>query len=402
MEDFANMASDWMWETDVDNRFTKISGAILLKSGFSPEHFIGTDPRDLDQLPENAGRFVEHRKDVEARRPFRDFVCCAYSHDGSLRWSRINGVPRYDREGLFLGYRGTGSDITAEVVARKAAEERKAAMEDFANVASDWMWETDANHAFTFMSNAIGDQTGADPDRYIGVNWFELESEPENATVFSKMRRAFDAHEPFANQVYKSFREDGETMWVRASGKPRFSDTGDFLGYRGTSSNITAEIEARQAADEQKAAMEDFANTASDWLWEVDADHIITMMSPAIESFTGKPPSAYIGMSRFDLFGAPDNAEILEDHKADIAAANRSPILFTNCIWTMVVSCGREPMESRVSATMEPFWVIVAPAPTSPKRSKRASRLRGARRNWPMRTALVALAPGHSATAQRW
>ncbi|MFN3227443.1 MAG: EAL domain-containing protein [Hyphomicrobiales bacterium] len=333
MEDFANMASDWMWETDADNRFTKISGAIHLKSGFSPDHFIGKDPRDLDQLPENAGRFDDHRKDVEARRPFRDFVCCAYSSDGSLRWSRINGVPRFDKDGTFLGV----TVLEYEVEARQAAEERKAAMEDFAKVASDWMWETDVNHAFTYMSTAIGDQTGADPDRYIGVNWFELENEPENAEVFAEMRRAFEAHEPFANQIYKSFREDGTIMWVRASGKPRFSDSGAFLGYRGTSSNITAEVEARRTADEQKAAMEDFAETASDWMWEVDADHIITMMSPAIENFTGKTPASYVGTSRFDLFVAPDNAETLEDHKADIAA--RKP--FSNFVYQLHLDDGR-------------------------------------------------------------
>jgi diguanylate cyclase (GGDEF)-like protein/PAS domain S-box-containing protein len=337
MADFARTASDWMWESDTEHRMTMLSEAVEVATGHPPSHYVGKSPFAFANDPENATVFEAHRKQVDAHEPFRDLVYKIKGADAKDRWLRINGVPRFDQGGAFLGYRGTGSNITAEVEAKRALEERKAAMEDFAKVASDWMWETDVNHAFTYMSTAIGDQTGADPDRYIGVNWFELENEPENAEVFAEMRRAFEAHEPFANQIYKSFRENGDIMWVRASGKPRFSDTGAFLGYRGTSSNITAEVEARRTADEQKAAMEDFAETASDWMWEVDADHIITMMSPAIENFTGKTPASYVGTSRFDLFVAPDNAETLEDHKADIAA--RKP--FSNFVYQLHLDDGR-------------------------------------------------------------
>jgi diguanylate cyclase (GGDEF)-like protein/PAS domain S-box-containing protein len=337
MADFARTASDWLWESDTDHNMVMLSEAVEVATGHPPSFFVGKSRFAFADEPENAALFKEHRKQVDAREPFRDLVYKIKAADGGDRWLRINGVPRFDQDGVFLGYRGTGSNITAEVEAKRALEERKAAMEDFANVASDWMWETDTAHTFTFMSAAIREQTGADPDRYIGVNWFELENVPGNAEVFADMRRAFDAREPFANQAYKGFREDGSIMWVRASGKPRFSDTGVFLGYRGTGSNITAEVEARKAADEQKAAMEDFAETASDWLWEVDADHIITMMSPAIEKFTGEPPTTYIGKSRFDLFVAPDNAEVLEKHRADIAA--RKP--FSNFVFQFLLDDGR-------------------------------------------------------------
>ncbi len=337
MADFARTASDWLWEADTEHNMTMLTEAVEVATGHPPSHYVGRSRFSFANDPENAAIFEEHRKEVDAHEPFRGLVYKIKGADCKDRWLRINGVPRFDPDGVFLGYRGTGSNITAEVEAKRALEERKAAMEDFANVASDWMWETNADHAFTFMSKAIREQTGADPDRYIGVNWFELENVPDNVEVFVKMRQAFDAHEPFANQVYKGFRDDGGIMWVRASGTPRFSDAGAFLGYRGTSSNITAEIDARKAADEQKAAMEDFANTASDWLWEVDADHIITMMSPAIESFTGQPSSSYIGISRFDLFVAPDNAEVVEGHKAMIAA--RRP--FSNFVYQLHLDNGR-------------------------------------------------------------
>jgi PAS domain S-box-containing protein len=172
---------------------------------------------------------------------FANFVCCAYSSDGSLRWSRINGVPRFDKDGTFLGYRGTGADITAEVEARRTADEQKAAMEDFAETASDWMWEVDADHIITMMSPAIENFTGKTPASYVGTSRFDLFVAPDNAETLEDHKADIAARKPFSNFVYQLHLDDGRVMWARANGKPRFTEDGTFLGYRGTSSNITEE-----------------------------------------------------------------------------------------------------------------------------------------------------------------
>ena len=54
-----------------------------------------------------------HLADLEAHRPFRDFEYVYAAEDGRTLHFRISGRPVYDDDGRFVGYRGTGSDVTA-------------------------------------------------------------------------------------------------------------------------------------------------------------------------------------------------------------------------------------------------------------------------------------------------
>ena len=62
------------------------------------------------------------RKDMEHHVPIRNFRCRAKDSSGAIRYLRINGVPTFDANGVFGGYRGTTVDETAEVSARQEAE----------------------------------------------------------------------------------------------------------------------------------------------------------------------------------------------------------------------------------------------------------------------------------------
>jgi hypothetical protein len=54
-----------------------------------------------------------------------------------------------------------------------------------------------------------------------------------------------DAHRPFRNFVY-TINGAGSPAYVQTSGKPIHDASGNFLGYRGTGTNITAKIRAGQ------------------------------------------------------------------------------------------------------------------------------------------------------------
>jgi C4-dicarboxylate-specific signal transduction histidine kinase len=62
---------------------------------------------------------------LEARQPFRDFVYRAARGNGSLVYYKISGKPIYDAKGGFLGYRGTGTDVTALRTAEAEARENE-------------------------------------------------------------------------------------------------------------------------------------------------------------------------------------------------------------------------------------------------------------------------------------
>jgi diguanylate cyclase (GGDEF)-like protein/PAS domain S-box-containing protein len=122
--DFAEAASDWLWETDAAGRFTYLSERHAVVLGVAPEERLGKTRWELG-LPEADGdlaKWAMLRADLEARRPIRDFRYRLRNARGALLHIKINGKPVFDEAGTFLGYRGTGSDVTAEVEAAAQAQ----------------------------------------------------------------------------------------------------------------------------------------------------------------------------------------------------------------------------------------------------------------------------------------
>src|SRR5947208_10769926 len=71
---------------------------------------------------------------LDAHQPFRDFVYSAVSASGSPVYVRSSGKPFFDANGRFLGYRGTGTDITATIRADHAEEALRNAQTELAHV----------------------------------------------------------------------------------------------------------------------------------------------------------------------------------------------------------------------------------------------------------------------------
>jgi C4-dicarboxylate-specific signal transduction histidine kinase len=121
--DYAETASDWYWETDTDHKVTRMKdyeqlralGRLPLTSriGLARWDFA----KDVESQPE---KWELHRSMLDAHQPFRDFVYPAVRFDGSLMYVKVSGKPRFDAKGAFLGYRGTGNDVTAAVRADQA------------------------------------------------------------------------------------------------------------------------------------------------------------------------------------------------------------------------------------------------------------------------------------------
>jgi signal transduction histidine kinase len=67
---------------------------------------------------------------LDTHQPFRDFVYSTLNESGSPVYVRVSGKPVFDAKGNFLGYRGTGADVTAVIRAELAEDAlRKAQME---------------------------------------------------------------------------------------------------------------------------------------------------------------------------------------------------------------------------------------------------------------------------------
>jgi PAS domain S-box-containing protein len=118
--DIAEAASDWIWEMDSDLRFSYLSDRVATLTGIKPAEVIGLTRRELSD--DDGSDWQKHYADLDARRPFRNFQYSTRNFGKGTRHFRISGRPVVDNNGAFAGYRGTGTDVTAEVEAEAAAK----------------------------------------------------------------------------------------------------------------------------------------------------------------------------------------------------------------------------------------------------------------------------------------
>ena len=111
-----SLSSDWYWEQDAELRFTRVSGSIFERNNIDLSNTLGKrrweDTAVRGVSPE---QWRTHRKLLEQRKPFRDFVFQVLEPSGDLRWCSSSGNPVFDEKGQFCGYHGVGTDITERV-----------------------------------------------------------------------------------------------------------------------------------------------------------------------------------------------------------------------------------------------------------------------------------------------
>jgi C4-dicarboxylate-specific signal transduction histidine kinase len=94
-----------------------------------------------------------------------------------------------------------------------------------------------------------------------GVLRWEIASDLESESKKWRQHRAtLEAHLPFRDLVYRTENRMGSPIYVRTSGKPVFDTEGDFVGYRGVSTDITASIRADQAEQALRKAQTELAH----------------------------------------------------------------------------------------------------------------------------------------------
>jgi PAS domain S-box-containing protein len=83
-------------------------------------------PDEVIDLTYDLDAFANVIRKMLARKPVRDYIHRQRDADGSERFLRSSGVPYYDAQGVFQGYRGVSVDVTAQVTAERALRDSEA------------------------------------------------------------------------------------------------------------------------------------------------------------------------------------------------------------------------------------------------------------------------------------
>ena len=202
------LSSDFYWETDAGHRMVHSTHDRKYEPASMP--VTGKRRWDLPSIEPDEAGWAAHRADLDARRPFHDFVLGRVDPKGARRYLALSGEPVFGAEGEFAGYRGVGRDIT-----ERRREERLVALEH--TIARALAGAASVPEALRAVIRAVCESEDWPVGRYFV---------PDEAAGVLRMAEAWGVDDPNVQQFIersrgRQFRRgEGLSGWVWQHGQP--------------------------------------------------------------------------------------------------------------------------------------------------------------------------------------
>ncbi len=259
---------------DHKERILEISDAWLEMTGYAREDVVGRLASSLLSLGSARVAAMEVIPDLRSKGASDNVQLLVKAADGRLL--RIDCTAR-------MIPHGDAFRVFAIMIPRDGRREN---LEDYAEATGSWFWEMDGDLRFSWVSGNVAAHIGMTPDDLIGRKREEVGRPDIDPEAWTAHLETLARHEPFSDFVYRVDLPSGP-VWVRASGRPVFDAAGAFVGYRGAALDVTAEIEARDAAtianERMLAALQTTEDIYSIW----DRDDRLVVCNERYRTFGG-------------------------------------------------------------------------------------------------------------------
>ncbi len=323
-QDVAEVSGDWIWETDAQHRFTSLAVKGLVdpaRIGVSRSSAIGKTRWELAGAnPEQDEKWRQHKADLEAHQPFRAFRYAVMGADGAPRHFIVSGKPVFDPSGNFLGHRGTATNETPMIEALERAEQAETLLRDAMDSISEGFVIYDHDDRLIMCNEAYRRLYPA--SAHLMVPGVKFETLVRNTLASGHYPDAAGREEEWVTNFLRTHNEavdEIETQmrdgrWLLVS--ERRMRNGGLAGVR---VDITEFKRIQVALSESERRLRDFAEMASDWFWEQDANLNFVWFSEGLRTLN-TPSQSYTGRQRWEM--NPDGATPAqwESHQADLAA----------------------------------------------------------------------------------
>jgi PAS domain S-box-containing protein len=246
--DLTENTSDWIWEVDAEMRYIYASPRIQELLGYAPEEILGKTPYDL-MPPTEAERVRQLIDDVKKNpRAFRNLENINLHKDGSNRVIGTSGVPVYDAQDQFSGFRGIDRDITERKQAEIKLRESEERYRSLTEAAHDMIFILDRDGRIEYINSFGAAQFKKKPEEIMGK--FQMDFFPSGIAQrhMNHIKRIFDTSEPFFVEAPSSFLKS--SRWLGTWLVPLKDDHGQVKNVLGIARDFT---ERKQMEDQIRA-----------------------------------------------------------------------------------------------------------------------------------------------------
>ena len=260
------------------------------------------------------------------------------------RWLLV--TERRTHDGGTVGVR---TDITELKRKEQELRESRQRFRDFTETASDWVWETNADHRFILANPTADDAFGKEFANTVGKTRWEMAAEDTATEKWRRHRDDLENHRPFRNFAYRIVDASGKARYGSVSGRPVFDSSGRFTGYRGTATDVTdlrAQEEYLESLEERFRIAFDNVTVA---IILIDERGTILDFNPAASKVFGYGAEEIIGANVRVLMPEPDRGQHDSYLQSYLETGQRK-----------VIGIGREVVGLRKNGETFPMFLGVA------------------------------------------
>jgi len=221
---------------------------------------------------------------------------------------------------------GVARDITERKKAEEELRESRAKYRDLFENARDGIFTMDLTGRFTSCNRAVAALHGYSQDEFTRLTMKELLTPESYARAVQLLQKALaqkaelNEPEPWEFHLVK---KDGTIFDGEVRTRLLWSQ-GQIVGVHGITRDVT---ERRKAEAELRRSEERFrqvAESAGEFIWEVDAEGLYTYANPIVEGILGYQPQDVVGKKHFYDFFLPEEREGLETAALEAFARRES------------------------------------------------------------------------------
>ena len=159
----------------------------------------------------------------------------------SSKFGRLRGL---------LGSTPSAADAgTAPALSGQELQQALLLLRDYETSGQGWFWASDGESKISYVSQCVADQLGCPRTQLIGqpIQSLFILDRDEDDTVERTLPLILSARKTFSDLAVRAAL-DNQEVWWSLSGRPQFSDEGNFIGYRGNGTDVTATRQSQKDA----------------------------------------------------------------------------------------------------------------------------------------------------------
>jgi PAS domain S-box-containing protein len=290
-------------------RFTYISPVIERVLGYRPQDILGQPFNCFVHPDDAAGLLVTFERSLSGEMKPHEFRVLA--QDGSTRHARVSCRPQYTSGGA-EGLTGVMADITQTKMADAMVKETEELYKALVTTTVDAVTVTDLQGNVTEVSERTLELHGFKRrEDLVGRSCFELIAPEEHGRAIANMKKTLKEG-TVRNLEYTFLRKDGSRFYAEMDAALVKDAEGNPRGFIATTRDITERKRAEKALRTSERRFRDIAENALEWIWEVDADGILTYSSPVVRKILGFSQNEVLGRPFYDLIPEEEREQTKE------------------------------------------------------------------------------------------